>query len=84
MEIKIIPYEDRKKHCTNFYLLGAQEEEDIKASAISIAGQNLAYKEIKQLITILDAIDMKKWLEKEITIQIGKNYVELSNQTKLV
>lgn len=74
MEIKIIPYEDRKKHCSEFNpTYNSWTDDKIKLHIVEIAAKNIdSYKNLKQLIKITDNLNLKDYRENKIAIQIGK------------
>ena len=73
MEIKIIPYEDRKKYCTHFYFADSKED------MIARACQELNFEQIKQLVNLIDSFDFESYRKHELTIQVGNNNFETLN-----
>lgn len=79
MKIKIIPYEDKKKYCTGFYLVsGNQSDDSIRKQLLQRGSNELNFAEIKELIKVLDEINMPKLKNSEIVIQMGEVNLEVS------
>lgn len=78
-EIKIVPYEDKEKHCSEFYLIWANKDSKaIKLEIISNALRDLTnLREIKKLIEILETIEINALINKQKTLIIGNTYIEL-------
>lgn len=77
-EIKIIPYEDKEKYCTHFYLINSCfTDEEIKKEIIVNACRDLNFGEIKKLIEILDTFDITQLRENKSTIQIRDINVQI-------
>jgi len=74
MTIKIVPYEDRKKYCTEFNpSWSSLSDDEIKLHIIQIAAKETEnYNDLRQLINILDTFDVEKYKNNQTAIQFGK------------
>lgn len=77
MEIKVIPYEDKEKYCTEFSMIHSDlTDENIKLHIIQHATSEVENTDqIKQLIGILESIKMEDLKKQKVVIQLGElNY----------
>ncbi|RWX00887.1 hypothetical protein [Flavobacterium cerinum] len=74
MEIKIIPYEDRKNICSEYNpTYESWTDEKIKLHIIEISAKEVdTYGNLKKLIEIVDNLKIKEYRENKIAIQLGK------------
>ena len=76
MEIKIIPFKDREKHCTKFNTCWKNSTDDkIKRHITHIGAINAEnFDDLKRLIKIVDNLDTIKLRNNEIAVQFGDLY----------
>jgi methionine synthase II (cobalamin-independent) len=77
MEIKVIPYEDKEKYCTEFNTIHSSlSDENIKLHIIQHAASEVENTgQVSQLIEILECIKIEELRNQKVAIQLGKlNY----------
>lgn len=66
MEIRIIPYEDRKKYCSGLLFTDTKEH-----MVYGFFLKQLCFEDIARLVEVLKDFDMERYYNREITVQVG-------------